>query len=82
MLMQYILIWISNPPPFQILALVEEVSRLRAALSDLQESHHAKTKQIQLLEDSLDIKRQLINRMETRLDTHADYDDTKKDSIR
>lgn len=70
-----------SPHP-QILALVEEVSRLRAALSDLQESHHAKTKQIQVLEDSLDIKRQFMNRMETRLDKQqSDLDDTKNNTL-
>lgn len=64
----------------QILALVEEVTRLRSALSDLQESHNTQLKQIQLLEGRLDAKRQHISRLEARLDKQAEFDDIKKEN--
>lgn len=57
----------------QILALIEEVKRLRTALSVLQESHNT---QIQRLDD----REQLISRLEARLDKQSDYDDVKKEN--
>lgn len=61
----------------QILALVEEISRLRSALTVLQESHNT---QIQRLEERLDVKQQHIHRLESRLDKQSDYDDVKKEN--
>lgn len=62
---------------FQIVALVEEISRLRSALAALQESHNIR---IQQLEDRLEAKRQHISRLESRLDKQSDYDDAKKEN--
>lgn len=55
------------------MALIEEVKRLRTALSVLQESHNT---QIQRLDD----REQLISRLEARLDKQSDYDDVKKEN--
>lgn len=62
------------------MALVEEVSRLRSALSDLQESHNSQLQQIQRLENHLEAKRQHISSLEARLNKQADYDDIKKEN--
>lgn len=60
---------------FQIVALVEEISRLRSALAALQESHNLR---IQQLEERLEAKRQHISRLEARLDKQSEYDDDLK----
>lgn len=69
----------------QIRTLVEEIARLRAALTDLQDSHHVQAQQIQLLERRLNRKRQHINRLERRLDTDSttanDDDDGDVDDL-
>lgn len=61
----------------QIVALVEEISRLRSALAALQESHNLR---IQQLEERLEAKRQHISRLEARLDKQSEYDDVKKEN--
>lgn len=70
----------SNPKqPFlrpQIAQLVEDVHRLQASLSALQEAH---AQQLQRLEERLDEKKQHIARLEARLDTQRDYDDIKRE---
>lgn len=65
------------PVYFQIVALVEEISRLRSALAALQESHNLR---IQQLEERLEAKRQHISRLEARLDKQSDYEDVKKEN--
>lgn len=70
-------IYLSSFVSLQILALIEEVSRLRSALTVLQESHNT---QIQRLEERLDHKRQHISRLEGRLDNQSEYDDVKKEN--
>ncbi|XP_031626456.1 homeobox protein cut isoform X4 [Contarinia nasturtii] len=61
----------------EIVALVEEISRLRSALAALQESHNLR---IQQLEERLESKRQHISRLESRLDKQSDYDDVKTEN--
>lgn len=61
----------------QIVALVEEISRLRSALAALQESHNLR---IQQLEERLVAKRQHISRLEARLDKQSEYEDVKKEN--
>ncbi|XP_045503774.1 homeobox protein cut isoform X5 [Colias croceus] len=60
----------------EIAQLVEDVRRLQASLSALQEAH---AKQLQRLEERLDEKKQHIARLEARLDTQRDYDDIKRE---
>lgn len=62
---------------FQIVALVEEISRLRSALAALQESHNLR---IQQLEERLEAKRQHISRLEARLDKQTDFEDIRKEN--
>ncbi|CAH2051609.1 unnamed protein product, partial [Iphiclides podalirius] len=59
-----------------IAQLVEDVRRLQASLSALQEAH---AQQLQRLEERLDEKKQHIARLEARLDTQRDYDDIKRE---
>ncbi|CAH2986105.1 unnamed protein product [Chilo suppressalis] len=60
----------------EIAQLVEDVRRLQASLSALQEAH---AQQLQRLEERLDEKKQHIARLEARLDTQRDYDDIKRE---
>ncbi|XP_049878874.1 homeobox protein cut isoform X6 [Pectinophora gossypiella] len=60
----------------EIAQLVEDVRRLQASLSALQEAH---AQQLQRLEARLDEKKQHIARLEARLDTQRDYDDIKRE---
>ncbi|RVE51248.1 hypothetical protein evm_004052 [Chilo suppressalis] len=60
----------------EIAQLVEDVRRLQASLSALQEAH---SQQLQRLEERLDEKKQHIARLEARLDTQRDYDDIKRE---
>ncbi|CAK1590612.1 unnamed protein product [Parnassius mnemosyne] len=60
----------------EIAQLVEDVRRLQASLSALQEAH---AQQLQRLEERLDEKKQQIARLEARLDTQRDYDDIKRE---
>jgi Na+/phosphate symporter len=60
----------------QISLLIEEIARLRTAFKALQESHNV---QIQRLEDSLDERRQHINRLESRISKN-ELDDMKKEN--
>lgn len=59
----------------QIKALAEEITRLRAVIATIQETHNA---QMQRLEDKLNAKRQHISRLESRLDKNNDYDEVIK----
>ncbi|KPI95973.1 Homeobox protein cut-like 1, partial [Papilio xuthus] len=59
-----------------IAQLVEDVRRLQASLSALQEAH---SQQLRRLEERLDEKKQHIARLEARLDTQRDYDDIKRE---
>nr|CAD7427054.1 unnamed protein product [Timema monikensis] len=56
--------------------LVEDVQRLQASISKLQESSAGK---IARLEEQLDHKRQHIARLESRLEAQRDYDDVKRE---
>ncbi|XP_050668059.1 homeobox protein cut isoform X2 [Leptidea sinapis] len=60
----------------EIAQLVEDVARLQASLTALQEAH---AQQLQRLEERLDEKKQHIARLEARLDTQRDYDDIKRE---
>lgn len=60
----------------EIAQLVEDVRRLQASLTALQEAH---AQQLQRLEERLDEKKQHIARLEARLDTQRDYDDIKRE---
>ncbi|KAJ0172886.1 hypothetical protein K1T71_011062, partial [Dendrolimus kikuchii] len=60
----------------EIAQLVEDVRRLQASLSALQEAH---AQQLQRLEERLDEKKQHIARLEARLDNQRDYDDIKRE---
>ncbi|XP_013167772.1 PREDICTED: homeobox protein cut isoform X3 [Papilio xuthus] len=60
----------------EIAQLVEDVRRLQASLSALQEAH---SQQLRRLEERLDEKKQHIARLEARLDTQRDYDDIKRE---
>lgn len=60
----------------QISQLVEEVQRLQASITKLQETSSG---QIARLEEQLDHKRQHIARLEARLDAQRDYDDVKRE---
>ncbi|CAH0714024.1 unnamed protein product, partial [Brenthis ino] len=60
----------------EISQLVEDVRRLQASLSALQEAH---AQQLQRLEERLDEKKQHIARLEARLDTQRDYDEIKRE---
>uniref|UniRef100_A0A2H1V8D6 SFRICE_002871 n=1 Tax=Spodoptera frugiperda TaxID=7108 RepID=A0A2H1V8D6_SPOFR len=59
-----------------IAQLVDDVRRLQASLTALQEAH---AQQLQRLEERLDEKKQHIARLEARLDTQRDYDDIKRE---
>jgi homeobox protein cut-like len=56
--------------------LVEDVQRLQASITKLQETSAG---QIARLEEQLDHKRQHIARLEARLDAQRDYDDVKRE---
>ncbi|XP_017781888.1 PREDICTED: homeobox protein cut isoform X2 [Nicrophorus vespilloides] len=56
--------------------LVDEVQRLQANISKLQENHGS---QILRLEDELEQKKQHISRLECKLDQQRDYDDLKRE---
>jgi len=60
----------------QISQLVEDVQRLQASITKLQETSAG---QIARLEEQLDHKRQHIARLEARLDAQRDYDDVKRE---
>ncbi|CAH1641325.1 unnamed protein product [Spodoptera littoralis] len=60
----------------KIAQLVDDVRRLQASLTALQEAH---AQQLQRLEERLDEKKQHIARLEARLDTQRDYDDIKRE---
>lgn len=60
----------------QIAQLVEDVRRLQASLTALQEAH---SQQLQRLEERLNEKKQHIARLEARLDGQRDYDDIKRE---
>lgn len=55
---------------------MDDVRRLQASLTALQEAH---AQQLQRLEERLDEKKQHIARLEARLDTQRDYDDVKRE---
>ena len=67
---------ITKPLLPQIAQLVEDVRRLQASLTALQEAH---AQQLQRLEERLDEKKQHIARLEARLDGQRDYDDIKRE---
>ncbi|XP_072934684.1 homeobox protein cut isoform X7 [Epargyreus clarus] len=60
----------------EIAQLVDDVRRLQASLSALQEAH---SQQLQRLEERLDERKQHIARLEARLDAQRDYDDLKRE---
>ncbi|CAG9861209.1 unnamed protein product [Phyllotreta striolata] len=60
----------------EINQLVEEIQRLQGCLSKLQESSMS---QINRLEEQLDQKRQLILRLETKLEAQKDYEELKRE---
>lgn len=61
---------------FQIAQLLEDVQRLQANLSKLQETSAA---QVSRLEEQLEHRRQHIARLEARLDQQRDYEDLKRE---
>ena len=65
-----------NNVNFQISQLVEDVQRLQASITKLQETSAG---QIARLEEQLDHKRQHIARLEARLDAQRDYEDVKRE---
>jgi len=61
---------------FQINQLVEEVSRLQQSLQRLQETSAQATARF---EEELEVRRQHINRLESKLERQRDYDDLKRE---
>jgi len=61
---------------FQINQLVEEVSRLQQSLQRLQETSAQTTARF---EEELEVRRQHINRLESKLERQRDYDDLKRE---
>jgi TolA-binding protein len=59
----------------KIAALMEDVQRLQATLSQTRESNAS---QIRLLEQQLDSKQEMITRLEAILDTQRDYEELKR----
>lgn len=56
--------------------MVEEVSRLQQSLQRLQETSAQATAR---LEEELEVRRQHINRLESKLERQRDYDDLKRE---
>lgn len=60
----------------QISQLTEENQRLKACMTEIQETSMS---QINRLKDQLEQNRQLIMRLESRLDSQKDYEDLKRE---
>uniref|UniRef100_A0A1B6G3H9 Uncharacterized protein n=1 Tax=Cuerna arida TaxID=1464854 RepID=A0A1B6G3H9_9HEMI len=64
-----------NAKDKEISQLIEDVQRLQSSIGKLQENS---ANQIARLEEELEHKRQLISRLEARLDAQRDYEDLKR----
>lgn len=60
----------------QITQLTEENQRLKACMTEIQETHMS---QINRLKDQLEQNRQHIMRLESKLESQKDYDDLKRE---